>query len=187
LADDFAEFLEATRPRDDDSMAFVVDLARLEHAIDEVFDGPGPEEAPEKDARPLFNGSMPLALVPSLRLLTFRFPLSTYFTAWKTGEKPDWPAANEQCVALFRRDYIVRRYELSRLQFDLLSQLAAGQSLDGSLAAIAAQAPSLDALADDVQRWFTHWSAEGFFSNLPTATSTLDRSTRPLADRGPSE
>ncbi len=187
LADRFAEFLEATRPRDDDSMAFVVDLARLEHALDEVFDGPGPEEAPKKDSRPLFNGSMPLALVPGLRLLAVRFPVSTYFTAWKASTNPRWPAASEQFVALLRRDYIVRRYELSRLEFDLLSHLAVGKSLDDSLAAIAAQAPSLDDLAGDVQRWFTHWSAEGFFSNLPSATSTPGLSTRPLADRGPSE
>lgn len=182
LADQFAEFLEATRPRDDVSTAFVVDLARLEHAIDEVFDGPGPESGPEpgsgvfrgsefvyaddtqpaKDSRPL-RGDASLPLVPGFRLLTFRFPVSTYFTAWKAGTNPQWPAAGEQFIALFRRDYIVRRYELSQLQFDLLSQLAAGKSLDDSLAAIAAQAPSIDDLAADVQRWFTHWSAEGFF------------------------
>jgi hypothetical protein len=176
LADEFAEFLEATRPRDDDWLGFVVDLARLEHAIDQVFDGPGPEltsgprafrgneltlasnQLPAKDSRP-----PGVTLVPGFRLLTFRFPVSSYFTAWKAGEQPAWPAARQQHVALLRRDYIVRRHELTPIQFDLLSRLAAGQTLDQSLAAIAVQYGSIDDLAADVECWFTHWSAAGFF------------------------
>jgi hypothetical protein len=157
LADRFADFLETTRPADDDSLAFVVDLARLEHAIDQVFDGPGPETGS--------GGS--LSLVPGLRLLAFRFPVSSYFTAWKAGHQPRWPAADAQFIALLRRDYVVRRHELSSVQFELLGHLAAGQSLDDSLAAIAAHASSIDDLCGDVQHWFTHWSARGFFAGQP--------------------
>ena len=184
LADRFADFLETTRPADDGSLAFVVDLARLEHAIDQVFDGPGPEtgsgvfggakstilvdstppKTPDPLATAVATGQAPLALVPGLRLLAFRFPVSTYFTAWKAGRQPAWPAASEQFVALLRRDYIVRRHELSPVQFQLLGRLAAGQSLDDSLAALAAHASSIDDLARDVQQWFTHWSASGFFA-----------------------
>ncbi len=163
LADRFADFLAATRPPDDDASGFAVDLARLEHAIDEVFGGPGPEDLPANDSRATFAGDRPLPLVPSFRLLWFDFPASNYFTAWKAGQRPAWPAASEQFVALLRRDYIVRRYELSRLQFELLSQLAAGQTLDVALASIAPQAPSIDGLAADVRQWFTLWSAKGFF------------------------
>jgi hypothetical protein len=162
LADQFAEFLEATRPQGDAATGFVVDLVRLEHAIDQVFDGPGPE----KDSRPLFD----LSLIPGFRLLAFRFPVSTYFTAWKAGERPPWPEPQTQYVALLRRDYIVRRHELTDLQYELLGHLAAGRSLDASLAAIAGRAASIDQQADDVRRWFTHWSAAGFFTPQPAAT-----------------
>src|SRR3954453_11085505 len=44
LADTFAEYLDATRPAD--WGAFVVELVRLELAIDHIFDGPGPETLP---------------------------------------------------------------------------------------------------------------------------------------------
>jgi hypothetical protein len=161
LADRFPEFLEATRPADDDSLAFIVDLARLEHAIDQVFDGPGPETESAAGGDPAAG----VALVPGLVLLKFRFPASTYFTAWKAGQQPAWPAPGEQYLALLRRDYIVRRHELTPVQFQLLSSLSAGHTLEESLAAIAPHEASIDAsideLAEDVRRWFTHWAASG--------------------------
>jgi hypothetical protein len=122
-----------------------------------------------KDSRPL-DVNPPLRLVPGLRLLAFRFPVSSYFTAWKGGEQPLWPDREPQYVALLRRDYIVRRHELTAWQYDLLSHLAAGRTLDESLASIAAQADSIDSLAADVRRWFTNWSAEGFFTSPPQTT-----------------
>jgi hypothetical protein len=162
LADHLAEFLEATRPADDDAARFVVDLARLEHAIDQVFDDAGPENVTPSNTSTA--GNRPLPLVPGFRLLAFRFPVSSYFTAWKAGRSPSWPPPQEQFVALLRRDYIVRRHELAPVQFGLLSHLAAGCSLDDSLASIAADPAGVDELATDVQRWFTQWSAAGFFA-----------------------
>jgi hypothetical protein len=156
LADHFADFLEATRPADDEAAGFVVDLARLEHAIDVVFDDAGPEGAPLAEDPPA--GDRPLPLVPGFRLLAFRFPVSSFFSAWKAGRSPQWPAPNEQFVALYRRDYIVRRHELTRSQFELLTYLAAGCTLDDSLASALKQGD-----ATEVQQWFTAWSASGFF------------------------
>ena len=162
LADHFADYLEATRPKDDEQFAFIVDLARLEHAIDQVFDGPGPEDLPPPDPQKLAAGD--IRLIPGFRLSAYRFPASSYFTAWKAGDQPAWPEPAEQYVALMRRDYIVRRYELTREQYDLLSQLAADRTLDESLAAIAERSDSLDSLASEVRRWFAFWSAERFFA-----------------------
>jgi hypothetical protein len=161
LADQFADHLEATRPKGNEQFAFIVDLARLEHAIDQVFDGPGPEDLPPPDPAELAAGH--IALVPGCQLLAFRFPASSYFTAWKAGDKPAWPQPGEQFVALLRRDYIVRRYELTRSQYHLLSQLAADKSLDQALAAISGDADSLDTLAEDIRRSFTFWAGERFF------------------------
>lgn len=157
LADQFAEFLDATRPADDPTFRFVVELARLEHAIDLVFDDDGPEDAVPPDAPAA--GDRPLPLVPGFRLLAFDFPVSSYFTAWKAGSQPPWPKPQEQFVALFRRDYVVRRHELSRVQFELLTEIEAGRTLGESLSAVAT--PQL--APDDVQQWFTAWSASGFF------------------------
>ncbi len=155
LADQFAEFLDATRPADDPAFRFVVELARLEHAIDLVFDDDGPEAALPSEAAAA--GDRPLPLVPGFRLLAFDFPVSSYFTDWKAGSQPPWPEPQEQFVALFRRDYVVRRHELSRVQFELLTEIAAGKTLDDALSAVA----TLD--ADHLKQWFTAWSARGFF------------------------
>jgi hypothetical protein len=162
LADRFAEFLDATRPAAEAALAFVVDLARLEHAIDLVFDDAGPEDSaiPSEPAA----GHRPLVLVPGFRLLAFRYPVSSYFTAWKRGGSQAWPEPREEFIALFRREYVVRRHELSRVQFDLLTELAAGRALDDALSSVAmlsSVATPLD--ADEVRQWFTAWSASGLF------------------------
>jgi hypothetical protein len=195
LADKFADYLQATRPADGDDWAgFVVDLARLEHAIDQVFDGPGPEshsplhgvepEAATCGCASTEPADVRLALVPGFRLLAFDWPVSAYFTAWKAGRNPAWPSRQPQHIALLRRDYIVRRHELSRAQFDLLAELAAGQTLEAALAAVACSVTPAQ-----VQGWFTHWSAEGFFAGLTSDQATLvpGPAGRRPGDTGPSE
>jgi hypothetical protein len=177
LADHFPEYLEATRPTDAPWSAFPVDLARLEQAIDRVFDSPGPEELPPF-AFPASGASgeeLRLALVPGLELLELRFPASSYFTAWKQGESVEWPQPAPQYVALFRRDYIVRRFELSRVQYVLVDSLAHGATLAEAIGTAAVARESVDAtsqgsapepdLADALHEWFARWAAAGLFAS----------------------
>jgi hypothetical protein len=156
LADQFAVFLDATRSAENPDFRFVVDLARLEHAIDLVFDDDGPEAALPSEVPAA--GNRPLPLVPGFRLLAFDFPVSSYFTGWKAGSEPPWPEPREQFVALFRRDYVVRRHELSSIQFELLTRLLQGNTLDIALESIVRHVK-----ADEVEQWFITWSASGFF------------------------
>ena len=98
----------------------------------------GPEEkAPSAFSADTLSADIRLTLAPGFRLLALRYPVSRYYTAWKAGDEPEWPEAGDEFVALLRRDYIVRHYELSRPQHDLLQQLAAGQTLAEALQAIA--------------------------------------------------
>jgi hypothetical protein len=157
LADQWVTYLDETRPPDADWGAFVVELSRLEQAIDRIFDGPGPEGLPPFVLPASATGELQLALVPSFELHALQFPVSCYYTAWKAGARPTWPERGEQCLALLRRDYIVRRHELKRVQWELLSALARGQSLGESVAGTAA-AP------EEIRTWFTDWSAAGFFA-----------------------
>lgn len=158
LADKWADFLDESRPADAAWGDFLVELSRLEQAIDRIFDGPGPEGEPPFAMPANADGDLRLALVPSFELHAFRFPVSDFFTAWKTGEQPAWPEPREQCIALLRRDYIVRRHELTREQYDLMSAIARGESLAQSLA-------TTTATRDEIRDWFTHWSAAGFFAH----------------------
>ena len=159
LADKLVEYLDATRPAD--WGAFLVELARLEQAIDRIFDGQGPEGLPPFELPAETSGDLKLTFVPGFELLAFRFPTSTYYTDWKAGREPSWPEAGEQYVALLRRHYIVRRYEVSPVQYHLLLALHDGRSLNEALALVFAND---DLLPADVRRWFTQWAQAGFFT-----------------------
>jgi hypothetical protein len=163
LADRLPGHLEATRPADWGE--FIVEVVRLEQAIDQVFDAPGGECLPPFALPSELNGSLRLVLIPGSRLLAFNYPVSGYYTAWKAGSKPRWPEPELQYVALLRRDFIVRRYELSGPQFHILAALQAGKSLDESLAAIEPTA-DLQCLAPQVEQWFADWAAECFFASV---------------------
>jgi hypothetical protein len=158
LSDHWTLYLDETRPPDADWGGFVVELARLEHAIDRIFDGPGPEDLPPFHLPPTADGSLRLSLARGFELHAFTFPVSDFFTAWKAGSEPAWPAARPQFVALFRREYVVRRYALNREQFEVLTAIASGRSLADSLQHVVAASPR------EVQAWFTTWSAAGLFS-----------------------
>ena len=174
LSDKFADYLDATRPAD--WGAFLVELVRLEQAIDRIFDAPGPENLPPFTLPTTADASLKLSLVPGCELHAFHYPVSNDYTAWKSwvavvraanhgsNDSPAWPARQKQHVALLRRNYIVRRYELTATQFALLSGLQAGAPLGDALAIAADEnSKTLETLAHDFQSWFTFWAAERFF------------------------
>jgi hypothetical protein len=163
LADKFADYLESTRPAD--WGAFVVELVRLEQAIDRVFDAPGAEELPPFSLPDSVDASLKLRLVPGFELRRFEYPVSQYYTDWKAGRESAWPEAREQCVALLRREYVVRRYELTAVQHSLLAAIQSGAALGEALAAAVHQSGrEIDSLTTQVQDWFEFWAAERFFA-----------------------
>ncbi|QDU96497.1 HvfC/BufC N-terminal domain-containing protein [Lignipirellula cremea] len=181
LADHFVPFLEETRPSlqepgdDPDAPSwpdFVIDLARLEWTIDRVFDGPGVEQetplavADLQAIPPEQWADACLEPVVCLHLLAFRYPVNDYYTAWRQGGDAPLPDPRPSYVAITRRDYVVRRYELSQPQYSLLSSLASGQSLGEATAQAAESFDSVEALAESLQNWFAAWSAQRFFQRV---------------------
>jgi len=188
LAKHFVTFLDETRqatfgvdaelsgaaPDDslvDDSLKFVVELARFEFTIDEVFDGPGVEgrELPIRrqiaELDPATWAQARLVPVPSLRLLASNFPVNEFYSAFRRGEMPEIPACAPSYLAIVRRDFVVRRYPLSQEQFVLLAALCRGQTVVESIEEVAAQGLAVD-FASLLAQWFTFWSAEEFFERL---------------------
>jgi hypothetical protein len=164
LADRLVDHLSDSRPSALPWGGFLVELAALEQAIDRVFDGPGPERMPRfaLPAQPAVD--IRLRLVPGCELHAFDYPVSTFFSRWKAGEQPAWPERAPQWVALFRRDYIVRRLELSALEYAMLAGLQADRSLAEAIAAAAAIEAAEGELAATVGPAFTRWAAAGLFS-----------------------
>ena len=185
LGDDFARHLDETRPSSSgteplgpDWPDFLIDLARLEWTIGQVFDGPGLEREDLLDSES-FQVIAPeqwpqarLKLAVCLRLLQFSYPINDYYTEArraKEGEEIPLPEPRRQFVAISRRQYVVRRYELSEAQYRLLESLQSGQPIGR---AIESAAESMDAddeeLAASLKNWFHDWAAEGFFQALET-------------------
>jgi hypothetical protein len=182
LADDFVQFLDETRPPAGSAQSetvadaafgrmaeFVVELARMEWSIAQVFDGPGWEADPPlavESLRSISADDWPttrLETAPCLRLLAFRFPVNDYFTAFRRGEMPAIPALGETWLALTRREYVVRRISLSRPQYELLAALIAGHTVGESIERAAELAGDLDRFAADLHAWFRDWTALGLF------------------------
>lgn len=163
LADRLVKYLDESRPADWGQ--FIVELARLEQAIDRVFDAAGPEHLPPLALPPASSGNLRLTFVPGFELLAFHYPVSAYYTAWKANESPGWPAEEPQFIALHRRDYIVRRTELTEIQFRLIAALGEGTALDGALEAAFAGAPPGELpSAAEIGEWFQAWATRGFFA-----------------------
>jgi len=201
LGRSFPYYLEKTRPQADsqendpsgagssaeeadDWPEFLIDLARLEWAIYEVFDGPGVEGQPLTSADALLNvpperwAEVQLEMVPCLQLLAARFPVNDYCTSLRQareGESVPLPLAQASFVALTRRDYVVRRYNLSETEFELLRALQRGLPLgQGIEHALQASNEELKQLAEDLKLWFRNWTAEGFFRALRAPESALN-------------
>lgn len=183
LSDRFTTFLAETRPAREENEAgiaepdwadFVIDLARMEEAIDDVFDGPGLERETPLMVETL--GSIPpedwpncrLIPSPALRLLAFQFPINDYFTAYRAGEEPEIPAPEATFLVLHRRDYIVQRYPVTAPQYALLIALLAGENVNSSIAAAAELVEDWEQFASDLRSWFFDWCAAGFFQRVET-------------------
>jgi Putative DNA-binding domain len=183
LGVNFPRFLAETRPdqeKEENAPAnwpdFLIDLATLELTFNQVFDGPGVEGeallgadrlqalAPQRllEAR--------LVGVPCLRLLALRYPVHIYVTAVRRHEDPELPGPAETFLAISRRRYVVRHYELSRPAHQLLQALLAGEAVGPAIqAAVEAAGPDLEHLPDKLWTWFHDWAAEGFFRSLELA------------------
>jgi hypothetical protein len=217
----FSDFLTATRPAASSSLClqdsqaagaddssepnsslswpdFLVELARLERALSEVFDGFGLERQSSlstADLAAIDPSDWPqlcLAVAPCVRLLAFNFPVNDFYTAQKigvqkkgvqkntahkntahkntahkNGEASTPPSPQKTWLAITRRNYIVRRYDLTESQFILLSSLALGEPLGEAISQAAESYPAdLAHLTADLQPWFQTWSAAPMFAAI---------------------
>jgi len=180
LADQFPQFLQETRPDLDAHQQgevnwpdFLIDLATLELAFEKVFDGPGVENEKIVTAESLASISQEdwpdvrLRPVPCLRLFEFQFPVNAYFTAVRNDRADEIPVPGAEFVAITRRDYIVRRFDLTRSQHALLTALSAGETVGEAIGAAADSFDdTLDELAGQLHQWFQEWAAGALFHEI---------------------
>jgi hypothetical protein len=180
LGENFTRYLAETRPAEDESSdvptnwpEFLIDLATLEWTFSQVFDGPGVEHETLPTSEQLqaidaqqWPGAR-LEVVPCLKLLALQFPVNAYYTAIRRSESPSIPDPAPSWVAITRREFIVRRHELNQRQFELLSALAAGETVGTAIERAAAVAgSSVEEFAVELGDWFREWAANDFFRRV---------------------
>lgn len=179
LGSHLPQYLAETRPPEEGSGPswpdFLVDLATLELSFAAVFDGPGVEGQKVLEVETLQTLAPEqwlesrLIPVPCLRLLTLRFPVNRYYRAVRKRKKAALPPPRPTYLALTRRQFVVRHYQFTRLQYILLNALVAGDSVADALEKTAAAAgPQLARLEGLLHQWFRNWTAEGFFLGIDT-------------------
>lgn len=150
---------------------FIVELATLERALYEVYDGPGTEQTGSLDpARLAALGpdawqQIRLLPAPCLRLLAFDHDVSGYWGDRKDERAPVIPVAERHWLAICRREFVVERLELDEPQYVLLEALARGESLPAAIAAASGISP-VEVLEANLGSWFAAWMAGGFFATL---------------------
>ncbi len=182
LAADFPRYLAGSRPTADpvtgvreDWPDFLIDLAHLERAFVETYDGPGVE------GRALLCGeqlrrlddeqlaAVRVTTVPCLRLLPFRYPVPAYFRQLRRGQQPAVPQPADTYLAITRRDFRVQFYELHAATYRFLESLtqgcAVGAALEGAVPEAAGDASEL---VRSLKTQLTHWADTGFFLPLDT-------------------
>jgi hypothetical protein len=173
LGDHLADFIaeEAGVPRP----AFCAELARLEHAIALVFDAP---EVPLLDAAAVADmgeqvADVSLRPIEAFRLLRFRYPVGAYLDSVRDDahEHPR-TALKNTWIAIYRRDYAVRRLELDKEQYTLLEALASGATLGEAVMKTLRGAPQTLS-PDRFFEWFRRWVAGGLFRALDEKRSAI--------------
>ena len=172
----FPAYLADIRPDADSPEAwidFIIELAHFERKIFVMFDAPGPEGTALADPSTPDTG---LTLQPCFDLAAFSFPVARYYHAVKAGSDPPLPAPEPSCVALVRRDYIVRTISVTPLQHDFLKLMRGGMTLDDAFTKLAAmQGHDEGALR---YAWSSHpeprntWLNAGFFVQSSSRPST---------------
>ena len=172
---DFTNYLAKTRPGGDESSEereswpdLIIDLARLERAFFEVYDGPGEEGHPLPDGAALqevlADRGREFRLTPAscLRVLRFRHAVDEIFLKVRRGGK-DFAlgAPADRFLAITRRDYTVRLFPLTQAQHELLSALIAGDSLRDAAKALETTPPDVT-----VSKWLADWADRGFFREI---------------------
>jgi hypothetical protein len=102
--------------------------------------------------------------VPCLRLLDLRYPVHEFYAAVRRKKEAGFPDPAETLLAVTRRRYVIRRYELTRPQFVLLGALLRGESVGEAINRGGESAgDDVERFAAELGEWFRDWTAAGFF------------------------
>jgi Putative DNA-binding domain len=166
LSAKFPDFLARTLPRSHRN-GLAVDIARIERAMEDVFDAPRAEPMTAAQFAAIGAGDWErttLRVNPALVLLKLRYPANAYVTALRRGEKPRVPRPRTTHVIVFRRGQQVFRRDQEPEQWKLLRSIASGRPLAAAVrASIGGRGAGADRVARRLARWFEDWAGAHLF------------------------
>jgi len=175
LGDHLPEYVKAAPgvPRRE----FCHDLARLELLVSQVFDGPETKSlSGEAIAKVPADGWERAHLTPvtAFRLGAFRYPVNAYLESTQRDDHDHpKPRLKDAWVAIFRRDFRVRRVDLTRPAYDLLADLVSGKTLGEAVGSALRRSGKRGPSEDELFRWFRDWVSLGMFARVEVGEPSL--------------
>ncbi len=143
LGQRFPDHLEQTRPdagekpeQREQWIDFMVDLARFEYQVFSLFDAPGHEGKPFAAHN---TADEILQLQPCFALGDYRFPVAWYYHQVRQENQPKIPAMQRSLIALLRKDFLTHTFQVSFTEYQFLSLLSQGSSVESALQRVAEQ------------------------------------------------
>ena len=154
------------------------DVARIERAMEDVFDAPMAEPLTHEQVSsvgPDQWATARLVFNPALRLLTLRTPANEVMNAIRSGKRLRKPEPRVSHVLGHRHRYRIYRNGLDPTQFALLSALRGGRPLAASVAVALRHCRGEPVrLRAKLGRWFRDWTAAGLFVGLSSEPIKAD-------------
>ena len=166
------------------NQALALDIARLEWADIEAFDGKTEEALRQEDLSNVDGAKLKLTLQPYVRLLSFRYPVDDLLLEVRKDDEDTDFASNtfterrrrkrvravaklkpaQIFLAVHRIDYSVYFRRLDQEEFSILTALQRGKTLGAAIdAAFRKSAVAPEQRPVQVQTWFQTWAALGWF------------------------
>lgn len=152
---------------------FASELAALEWALVEVLHAecPPPLDASALAAIPPDQwANAHFVTSGALRLLRFEHPVNRVYAASKmNGEAATVPERAPTALAVYRKEHLLWRMELSPAMLAVLEPLTKGQTLGEALGAIEetiTDPAALEDLGKNLMVWFREWVTAGFFTRI---------------------
>jgi hypothetical protein len=137
--------------------AQLVELARLERARTEAFDGGADAEPLTREGLAALGagdfGGLPLRLVPSARIVTLGSNADELWDALEQGAPPPAPAAATRTVLVWRRDVTVVHRTLDPDEAGLVAALAAGTTFADACDGLADHPAPAERALELLLRW----------------------------------
>jgi len=166
------------------NQALALDIARLEWADIETFDGKAEPVLRQEDLRAEGSSKLKLTLQPYMRLLSFRYPVDDLLLEVRKDDEDTDFASNafaerkkrkrvravaklnpaQIFLAVHRVDNDVYFRRLEKEEFDILTALRNGKTLGGAVEwAFRSSSVPPQERPGKVQTWFATWAALGWF------------------------